>query len=169
MVTLLLPGVPLAFHSLPITLSLFLVQASLSYLEIPSVNKGNQDSHWMVCLSDKVCFLFYPERGQIGNTQRSQTTQGWVVGASSGSLGWEGQGMVGSKGPFSQPRPFPVGAGLCPEGGKPGCVGKYRSWCKHCSQCFVFIRTSSVFSSMKTFRKQYENSIKWQNFLLCGN
>ena len=116
------------------------------------------------CPSPTPCFLFYLGCGQVGNIQRRLLILGWVVGTPSSSLGREGQGIEMGTEVCYQPWPLPVGTGLCPEGGKPGCVSKYRSWCEHSSHVFMFIRTGSVFNSMKIFREEYENNTKCRIF-----
>ena len=173
MVTLLLPGVPLAFYSLPVILSLFLAWTSLSYLE------RNQNLYWMVYFSDQFsrsvmsdslrphalqharlpcpspapCFLFYLGHGQIGNIQRRLPIRGWVVGTPSSSLGREGQDIEMGTEVCYQTRHLPVGAGPCPEGGKPDSVSKYRSWCEHYSQCIHVYKDWFNFQQHKNIQR----------------
>ena len=79
------------------------------------------------CPSPAPCFLFYLGHGQIGNIQRRLPIRGWVVGTPSSSLGREGQDIEMGTEVCYQTRHLPVGAGPCPEGGKPDSVSKYRS------------------------------------------
>ena len=110
------------------------VQFSRSVMSNSSRPHGLQHTR-PPCPSPTPCFLFYLGCGQIGNIQSRLLILGWVVGTPSSSLGREGQGIEMGTEVCYQPWPLPVGTGLCPEGGKPGCVSKCRSWCEHSSQC----------------------------------
>lgn len=156
MVALLLPGVPVTFHPLPMTLSLFLAWAPLSYLEMLSVDRGHQFLDWRVS-QIKWVFVLLRACKHRKEPDRSRVRGGCLWGLP--GEGGSSLGGVAAK-VLHQPGPLPAGAGLCPAEGRPGSVGKYSWWWQHCSPC-THVRTGSVFKSMNTFRKQHKkNSVQ---------
>ena len=105
------------------------------------------------CPSPTPCFLFYLGHGQIDNIQRKLPIQGWIVGTPSRSLRWEGQGIEMEIEVCYKPRHLPMGTGLCPEGGKPGCVSKYRSWCEHYSKCIHVYKDGFSFQQHENIQR----------------
>lgn len=164
MVTLLLPRRPLAFHSIPMISSVFFAWAPLSYLEMLSVNKGNHSLLTIVSLRYKVSFCFAESMDEREMHRRARSLKGeWgkPLDASWGQGGWRSRSR--SKSPFTSHNP-------CLQGiwwnGKEDTLASLTVWVNAylgvntILSAFMFRRTGSVLNSMKTFRKQYENSIK---------